>query len=84
MTSKRCSDANTNTFNTPVRRYRFTRLAFGMNSAQDVFQKEVDQTYEGLVGVDEVVDDILVYGKDREDHDAKLEAVLRRTRERGT
>ena len=71
------------TFNTPFGRYRFTRLPFGVNSAQDVFQKEIDLTYEGLPGVAAIVDDILVYGKNQEDHDAKLEAVLRRTRERG-
>ena len=62
------------TSNTPFGRYRFTRLPFGVNSAKDVFQKEIDLTY---------VDDILVYGKNPEDHDAKLEVVLRRSWERG-
>ena len=71
------------TFNTPFGRYRFTRLPFGVNSAQDVFQNEIDLTYDGLTGVAAIVDDILVYGKNQEDHDAKLEAVLCRTRERG-
>ena len=54
-----------------------------MNSAQDVFQKEIDLTYEGLPAVAAIVDDILVYGKNLNDHDAKLEAMLRRTRGRG-
>ena len=49
--------------------------------AQDVFQKKIDLTYEGLPGVDTIVDDILVYSKDRKDHDAKLDAVLCRTQE---
>ena len=71
------------TFNTPFGRYRFNRLPFGVNSAQDVFQKEIDLTYEGLPGVSAIVDDILVYGKDREEHDARLHAVLQRTRDRG-
>ena len=53
------------TFNTPFGRYRFTRLPFGVNSAQDVFQKEIDLTYEGLPGVAAIVDDILVYGKNQ-------------------
>ena len=38
---------------------------------------------EGLPGVAAIVDDILVYGNNQENHDAKREAVLRRTRERG-
>ena len=71
------------TFTTPFGCYRFTRLPFGVNSAQDVFEKEIDRTYRGLADVDANVNDILVYGKDREDHDAKLDAVLCRTRERG-
>ena len=55
------------TFNTPFGRYRFTRLPFGVNSAQDVFQKEIDLTYKGLPGVAAIVDDILMYGKNQED-----------------
>ena len=54
-----------------------------MNSAHDLFHKEIDLTYEGLPGVAAIVDDILVYENNQEDHDANLEAVLRRTRERG-
>ena len=71
------------TVNTPFGRYRFTRLPFGVNPAQDVFQKEIDRSYEGLPCVAAIVDDILVYGKNPKDHDAKIEAVLCRTWESG-
>ena len=71
------------TFNTPFGRYRFTRLPFGVNLAQDAFQKEIDRSYEGLPGEAAIADDILLYRKNPKDHDAKLEAVLRRTRESG-
>ena len=71
------------TFTIPFGKNRFTRLPFGVNSAQVVFQKEIDLTYEGLPGVAAIVDDILVYGNNPKDHDAKLESVLCRTRERG-
>ena len=30
-----------NTFNTPYERYRFTRMPFGIKSAQEVIQKEI-------------------------------------------
>lgn len=36
------------TFNTLYGRYRFLRLPFGIVSAQDEFQRRVDETYEGL------------------------------------
>lgn len=71
------------TFNTPFGRYRFLRLPFGINSAQDEFQRRVDETYEGLTGVAAIVDDILVFGKTKLEHDNNLRAMLKRTRERG-
>ncbi len=71
------------TFNTPFGRYRFTRMPFGIHSAQDVFQRKVDETYQGLSGVTGIVDDIVVYGRTKEEHDANLRAMLQRTRERG-
>ena len=69
------------TFNTLFGLYRFTQLPFGVNSARYVFRKEIDLTYEVLSSVVAIVDDILVYDNNRKDHDAKLDAVLRRTRE---
>ncbi|XP_041867384.1 uncharacterized protein K02A2.6-like [Melanotaenia boesemani] len=70
------------TFNTTFGRYRFLRLPFGIISAQDIFQRKIDETYSGLNGVVAIVDDILVFGKTREEHDANLRAMLERTRER--
>ncbi|KAJ8333874.1 hypothetical protein SKAU_G00411930 [Synaphobranchus kaupii] len=71
------------TFNTVFGRYRFKRLPFGIMSAQDEFQRRIDGTYEGLSGVAVIVDDILVYGRSKEEHDASLCAMLERIRERG-
>ena len=71
------------TFNMVFGRYRFLRLPFGLISAQDEFQRKVDETYEGLQGVTAIVDDILVYGKSKEEHDSNLRAMLQRSRERG-
>ena len=52
-------------------------------SAQDEFQRRVDETYEGLDGVTAIVDDVLVFGQIRAEHDQRLKAMLDRTRERG-
>ncbi|KAL6471840.1 hypothetical protein MHYP_G00204900 [Metynnis hypsauchen] len=71
------------TFNTVFGRYRFKRLPFGIISAQDEFQWRVDEAYEGLQGIAAIVDDILVYGRTKEEHDTNLCAMLERTRERG-
>lgn len=71
------------TFNTPFGRYRFLRLPFGLISAQDEFQRKIDETFQGLEGVVAIVDDVLVYGATREAHDRNLRAMLQRSREKG-
>ena len=73
------------TFNTPYGRHRFLRLPFGLNCAQDVFQKKVDETFSDIPGVTGISDDIIVVGfeADGSDHDANLAAVLERARTTG-
>ena len=66
------------TFNTPFGRYRFKRLPFGLICAQDVFQLKMDEVFEGLDGVTPLVDDVIITGKTREEHDANLLAALNR------
>ncbi|KAK2716831.1 hypothetical protein QYM36_007097 [Artemia franciscana] len=71
------------TFSTIYGRYRWKRYPFGLVSAQDEFQRKMEEAFEGLEGIRILVDDILVYGKNREEHDQRLSAVLRRARKKG-
>jgi len=71
------------TFSTIFLRYRFCCLPFGIVTAQDIFQQKIDEIYEGLPGVVAIVDDILVYGKTKEEHDHNLRRMLERSREKG-
>ncbi|XP_064477846.1 uncharacterized protein LOC135391507 [Ornithodoros turicata] len=66
------------TFITPFGRYRFTRMRFGITSAPEYFQKKMAEVLSGLPGVVNMMDDILVYGKDAEEHDRNLHKVLQR------
>ena len=68
------------TFNSPSGRYRFKRLPFGISSAPEVFQRCLSQHLEGLEGVVNVMDDILVWGEDKESHDNRLRKLLDRLR----
>lgn len=69
------------TFNTPFGRSRYLRLPFWFKSSQDEFQRKIDECYEGLDGI--VVDDLLVFGQTREEHDRNLRKFLIRSKERG-
>ena len=71
------------TFGTPFGRYRYLRLPFGISASSDLFQMKVNEIFEGLSGVAAIVDDILIYGRTRDEHDRNLRKVLDRAREKG-
>ena len=71
------------TFSTPFGRYRYLRLPFGISASSDLFQMKCHEIFEGLPGMTAIVDDILIYGRTREEHDRNLRSVLDRAREKG-
>ena len=71
------------TFLTHRGRYRYLRLPQGLCSAPEIFQSEMNRILDGIEGVIIHMDDVLVYGGDREQHDVRLEIVLRKLGEAG-
>ena len=71
------------TFNTPIGRFRYLRMPFGLNSANEIFQKKMTQIFAGLAGVIVIFDDILIVAKDAKEHYEYLEKCLERCREVG-
>ena len=57
---------------------RYTRLNYGTISAQDFFDKAIDDTIAGLNGVLYIRDDFIVFGKGNVDHNKAFENLLRR------
>lgn len=57
--------------------------AIQFNSVQDEFNCLVDKTYRGVSGIAAIVNDTLVFGRSKQEHDDNLQAMLRCTRERG-
>ena len=66
------------TFATHCGLFRFKRLPFGVSCAPEIFQRVVSDILSGLPGVMVYIDDILVFGRDRTEHDQRLAAVLDR------
>ena len=66
------------TFNTPVGRYRWLRLPFGIRCASEIYQRIMDQMLEGVEGAYAIIDDILIAGRDEEHHDQILKEVVKR------
>ena len=70
-------------FNSPFGRYKFLRLPFGICSASEVFSRTIDDIFADIKGVETNVDDIIVHGKDDDDHDETVVKMLNRCREVG-
>lgn len=47
---------------TPIGRYRFTRLPFGVKCAPEIFQRTMDQMDEDMESVEVIMDDVIVAG----------------------
>ncbi|XP_061727723.1 uncharacterized protein K02A2.6-like [Cydia pomonella] len=70
------------TFATPFGRWKFLRLPFGICSASEVFHNAMVKIFS-MEGVECFIDDLLVYGRTKEEHDSRLEAVLQRALDNG-
>ena len=71
------------TFSTHVGLYRYKRLNFGTRFASEIFQdtvrREITQDIPGCLNIS---DDILVYGKNQQEHDLNLERLFKKAREK--
>ncbi|XP_064622353.1 uncharacterized protein K02A2.6-like [Lineus longissimus] len=71
------------TFQTLFGRYRWKRLPFGLIVASEIFQRKLLEAIDGLTGVECIADDVVIHGRNTEEHDRNLEAFLQRCREKG-
>ena len=71
------------TFITPFGRYYFRKLPFGICNAPEHFQKQMNLILLGVNGVLCQMDDVLVFGGNKQEHDARLTAALNRIQEAG-
>ena len=70
-------------FSTPFGNFKYVRLPFGIASAPEIFQKAMNHILVGLPGVVCYLDDVLIFGKTKKEHDDHLERVMNRIRKYG-
>ena len=71
------------TFITPFGRFCFNKMPFGISSAPEHFQRRMNEILDNLPGVLCLMDDIIVYGKDQQEHKQRLLATLQRLQTAG-
>ena len=62
--------------------FRYKRLSFGVNAAPEKYQHIITQSMAGLQGVANIADNLIVHGRDTEEHDKNLHNVLERLSEK--
>lgn len=67
------------TFATPYGRYKFLRMPFGIKTASEIFQERFQNIFLEN-GVEIYIDDILIHGKTKEEHDERLKEVFEKAR----
>ena len=63
--------------------YQYKRLAFGVSSAPELYQKLVRDLLKDLPGIQNVADDMVVHGRDVSEHDKRLHGLLQRLADNG-
>ena len=63
-----------------IGRYQFKRLPMGSKVDSDIFQRMLDSVYIGLPGVTGIADDMVIFGRNEEEHDRNLILFLETTR----
>ncbi|XP_065075471.1 uncharacterized protein K02A2.6-like [Ochlerotatus camptorhynchus] len=71
------------TVNTHRGLFQYNRLPPGVKSAPGAFQRIIDSMVAGIPGVKPYLDDILIAGRTKQEHDRCLYAVLEQIREYG-
>lgn len=69
------------TFNTPFGRYKFLRMPYGVSCAPEKFQQKLVEFLSDLEGVIVYIDDVLLFAKDKNEHDRRLLKLLQRIRQ---
>ena len=71
------------TINTHLGLYRYTRLPFGVAASPAIFQKTMDVVLNGLQGVGGILNDLIITGKNDEEHLRNLDSTLHRLQSMG-
>ena len=71
------------TFSTPFGRYRFNRMPFGIISASEIFQREVEKIIEKVNGAISAQDDIIIWVCTQQECKQRVKRVLSEIRKSG-
>ena len=76
-----CESSDLLTFATCFGHYKFNRMPHGIHSVSEISQLEISKIIEGIDGVANSQDDIIIWADTKEAHDACIKQILAHIRE---
>ena len=70
------------TFITPFGRFQFLRAPFGISSISEHYNRRMDEAFAGLEGYRRIVNDVVIFDKDKEQHESHVRQFLQRCSKR--
>ena len=70
------------TFNTPFGRYRFLVMPYGIITASETYEEASEDVFGDIEGVEQYIDDMIVWGRTEQEHDKRLRDVFCRAQQR--
>ena len=71
------------TFMTPFGRYKFLRAPYGICSISEHYNRRMDEAFTGLCNYRRIVDDVIIFDRDRSTHLAHVRQFLQRCADKG-
>ena len=71
-----CESQELTTFITPYGRFKYLWAPYGLSSIVEHYNRRMTEALEGLTGYHRVIDDIVIYNKDPQQHVAHVKQFL--------
>ena len=71
------------TFMTPFGRYKFLRAPFGICSISEHYNRRMDEAFTGLCNYRRIIDDVIIFDRDRSTHLAHVRQFMQRCADKG-
>ena len=69
------------TFVTPFGRFKYLRAPYGILSISEHYNRRMDEAFARIQGIRRIVDDVVVFDKDEQQHVERVKEILRHCRE---
>ena len=64
-------------------RFKYLRALYGISSISEHYNRRMDEAFAGIQGIRKIVDDVVVFDEDEQQHVEHVREILHRCEEKG-